>query len=115
MKIINTNKNICCDDVIQCIFELNKLDIKVYKTLKEIGETRANTLAKKLNKDRSTIYRSLQKLTCSELCTKNTKTITSGGYYHTYLCNSTKDAKEKIEQRIDNWYNKMKNTIKNLE
>ena len=115
MKFIDTNKNICYDDVIQCIFELNKLDIKVYKTLKETGETRANILAKKLNKDRSTIYRSLQKLTCSGLITKNTKTIKSGGYYHTYQCNDIKEVKENLEQCINNWYTKMKNTIEELE
>lgn len=115
MKFINEKEITCCDDVIKCIFDLNKLDVKVYKKLKQTGEIRADELAKKLNKDRSTIYRSLQKLTCSGLITKNTKTITSGGYYHTYQCNDMKEVKENLEQCINNWHIKMKNTIKELE
>lgn len=115
MKFIDTNKNICCDDVIQCIFDLSKQDTTIYKKLKQTGEIRADDLAKKLKKDRSTIYRSLQKLTCSGLITKNTKTIASGGYYHTYQCNDIKEVKEKLEQCINNWHTKMKDTIKELE
>ena len=115
MKFIQSNQKICCNDVIQCIFDLNDLDIKTYKKLKEIGESRADELAKKIKKERSTVYRSLQKLTCSDLCTKETKTIEGGGYYHTYKCNDNKKIKEKIRNCIDEWYERMKVTIKELE
>jgi predicted transcriptional regulator len=115
MKFINSKNNINCSNVIQCIFDLNKLDVKVYKTLKEIGEIRADELAKKLVKDRSTVYRSLQKLTCCRLCIKETRNIDKGGYYHTYKCNDISKTKREIERHIDSWYKKMKNTVKALE
>ena len=115
MKFINFKNNINCDHVIHCMFDLNKLDIKVYKTLKKIGEARVDELAKKLVKDRSTIYRSLQKLTCCRLCKKQTRNIDKGGYYHTYKCVDISKTKKEIERQIENWYKKMKTTVKDLE
>ena len=115
MKFLQPNQKICCNDVIQCIFNLNTLDITVYKKLKETKEARTDELAKKINRERSTVYRSLQKLTCSDLCIKKTNTLENGGYYHTYTCKDIKKTKEKLEKCIDEWYEKMKATIKELE
>jgi len=115
MKFIQPNNPIYCEDVIKCVFDLNNLDITVYKKLRKTGVKRADDLAKKIGKDRSTIYRSLQKLTCCGICTKQTKNIDKGGYYHTYKCNDIKETKQKLENCIDNWYKQMKQTIKNLE
>ena len=115
MRFINTEKNICCDDVIQCIFNLNSLDLKIYKKLKEINETRADILAKHLQRERSTVYRSLQKLTCAGLCNKHTKTIENGGYYHVYSCNNSKEIKETLKHCVENWYKKMKKTIEEID
>jgi predicted transcriptional regulator len=112
MKFIKSFNNICCDDVIKCVFDLNVLDLNVYKELKKNGQCRADDLAKKMNRERSTIYRSLQKLTCCELCIKQTNTIETGGYYHVYSCNNLKDVKKKLENCVDNWYKSMKEMIK---
>ena len=115
MKFIDESQINCCEDVIKCIFNLNKLDLKVYKKLKQTGEIRADELAKKLKRDRSNVYRSLQKLTCSGICIKNTRNIDSGGYYHTYICSEINETKKQIDKCIDNWYEKMKKTIKELD
>ena len=108
MKFLSLNQNICCDDVIQCIFNLNNQDLNVYKALKKNNELRADELAKQLKKERSTVYRSLQKLTCAGLISKKTKNLVKGGYYHTYHFNSNFKTKEKLENRIDEWYKKNK-------
>ena len=115
MKIIQEYENISCKDVLQCVFELNKLDFNVYKLLREQGKTRADALAHKMKKERSTVYRSLQRLTSCGLCMKKTKTIESGGYYHLYSCNDPKQVKKEMESCIDEWYKQMKKTIKNFE
>jgi len=112
MKFINLSKTMCCDDIIRCVFDFNDLDLNVYKKLKEEGESRADDLAQKLKKERSTVYRSLQKLTSCGLCIKKTNKITTGGYYHTYSGIDIKLAKKKVESCIDDWYRSMKETIK---
>ena len=112
MKFIQPNKkNICCDDIIQCIYELNTLDLNIYNTLKTQKEVRTQTLAKKIEKERSTVYRSLQKLTCAGLIDKKTKTLPQGGTYHTYTIKNSQETKKHLNSCIDNWYKKMKNTI----
>ena len=108
MKFIKSFENICCDDVIQCIFDLNVLDLNVYRKLRDVGESRADDLAKRMDKERSTVYRSLQKLASCGLCIKKTNTIETGGYYHTYSCVDAKYVKKKTELCIDKWYKSMK-------
>lgn len=115
IKIQKNPTTICCQDLLSSIFNLNKFDYTVYKTVQKIGETKSTTLAKKLNKERSTIYRSLQKLTTCGLCIKTTKTISSGGYYHSYSCADPKQIKKEIQTCIDTWYAQMKQKLQTIE
>ena len=115
MRFIDTSKKICCDDVIRCIFDFNNLDIKVYKKLKIDGESSAQDLAIKLNKERSTVYRSLQKLNNCGLCKKITNKISTGGHYYTYNIIESKLIKNKIESCINDWYKTLKETINILD
>ena len=115
MRFTKSYNNISYNDVLQCVFDLNNLDIEVYNILKKNGEMRANQLAERINKDRSTVYRSLQKLKCCNLCSKETKNISKGGYYHVYRCNELITAKKDLEECIDKWYQQMKNTLKEIK
>jgi predicted transcriptional regulator len=115
MRFIDPSKKVCCDDIIKCIFDFNELDFKVFKLLNKDGESTAQILANKLKKERSTVYRSLQKLTNCGLCIKNTSNISTGGHYHTYKSIKTKFVKTKIESCINDWYKMMIDTIKNFE
>ena len=100
-----------CDDVLQCVFNLTVRDLEVFKALDELGETRADVLAQHLKKERSTIYRALQRLVQCGLCTKNTRTLEQGGYYHTYTCNDIRSLSEELERCLENWYQHMKQLI----
>ena len=68
-------------------------------------------VTKQINKERSTVYRSLQKLTNCGLCLKQTKTIPTGGYYHIYVINQTDIVKEHLESCLDEWYHHMKTVL----
>ncbi len=115
MKIITNTEHLCCEEALQCAFDLKNLDLKVYKILQKNGEQRADEIAKEINKERSTVYRSLQKLTKCGICNKKRNNIKKGGgYYHTYECNNSEKIKIKLEECIDNWYKKMKETIKKI-
>ena len=111
MKFVKSHEDVCCDDAIRSIFDLNISDLNVYKKLKEVGESKVEDLVKIINKDRSTVYRSLQKLASCGLCNKKTKTIETGGYYHTYMCISGENVKKKAELCVDKWYESMKEMI----
>jgi len=112
IKLIQTPMK--CDDAIKCVFNLNKLDLRVYKKLKDIGPARANELAKKINRERSTVYRSLQKLSKCGICKKTTKTLEQGGYYHLYQCDSINHIQKQAKECLDSWYNDVKKTLDSL-
>jgi len=108
-------KDVNCSNVLECVFNLNKADVEVYRKLKEVGSSRVEDISQKLSKDRSTVYRSLQKLASCEICTKETRTIEKGGYYHLYCCANVKKIKEKMKGCIDEWYKHMENTLARFE
>ena len=108
-------KDVNCSNVLECAFDLNKADVKVYRQLKEVGSSRVEDIAQKLNKDRSTVYRSLQKLVSCEICVKETRTIEKGGYYHIYCCADIKKIKEKMKECIDEWYKHIENIFVRFE
>jgi len=103
-----------CEDAVTCIFNLNRLDISVLNKLRELGPIRADEIALNLNRERSTVYRSLQKLKKCGICIKKTKTLPHGGYYHVYeLCNTTV-LRHEAERCLDEWYYSLKKTLKQL-
>lgn len=114
MKVISFPQNMQCDEAIRCVFDLNKLDIDVYKELKKMGESRVDELALFLQKERSTLYRSLEKLTDAGICSKIKKTLTQGGYYYVYQCNNIADVQRKAQQCLETWYQSLKETLKLL-
>jgi len=115
MKIISSIKDLCCKDIMQSVFELNNLDFEVFKKLRELKESKIDVIARSLNKDRSMIYRSLQKLISCKLCEKKTKNIRTGGYYHLYVCTNLESVRKEIEKCIDNWHISIKNNLDKLE
>ena len=111
MKVIKIQSSIQCEDAIRCIFDLNDLDIKVFKILQNIGSGRADGIADIIKKERSTVYRSLQKLTKCGICDKKRKTLPEGGYYHVYELKTPNTVKKYAEDCLDTWYEKMKKTL----
>ncbi|RLF41981.1 MAG: hypothetical protein DRN12_01760 [Thermoplasmata archaeon] len=104
-------KNRRCDEIVKSIFNLNERDIKVYRKLQELGPSRADELARHLNLERSTVYRSLQKLTDCGICSKRTETLKKGGYYHSYECKDLSQVRKLAEKCIERWYVAMKEML----
>ena len=114
MKILNDTKNLKCDGAVKCIFNLNELDIKVYKELTKEENIRADELAEILKKERSTVYRSLQKLTKCGICIKQIKNLEKGGYFHTYSCSGKLEIKRAAEECLEEWYQSIKKMLSQL-
>ncbi|MBU0498249.1 MAG: ArsR family transcriptional regulator [Candidatus Thermoplasmatota archaeon] len=115
MQSWKDTKNMSCKDALQCIFNLNHHDLAVFNTLQELGEHKVQTLANHLKKDRSTIYRSLQKMTQCGICEKKTYTLPNGGYYHTYRCNDIEQVRKQMQTCINEWFTQMNKKISQLE
>jgi predicted transcriptional regulator len=100
-----------CEDVMECFFNLNDNDLKLYRYLLKKGPKKMNTLSKAIKKDKTTAYRSLQKLISCGLCYRETKTIPRGGHFHVYSAVSPDLVKLKIQSFMDQWNLTMKKIL----
>jgi predicted transcriptional regulator len=96
-----------CQDLVQCAYSLNGFEVEVYERLLETGPVNANELADLMGKDRSTVYRALQKMLTCGMVFRETRSIPRGGYFHVYRAVSRSELKEKLQSCVNNWYQKM--------
>ncbi|MCE5295969.1 MAG: TrmB family transcriptional regulator [Euryarchaeota archaeon] len=104
-----------CQDLVQCAFSLNEFEVLVYNKLLQVGPTRADELADLMGKDRSTVYRALQKMMTCGMCFRETKSIERGGYYHIYRAISKEDLKLKLQSCVDDWYDSMQSILERFD
>ena len=104
-----------CDDIAKCILGLKNIDIDSYKVLVEKGPMTAERLGELLNRERSTAYRSLQSLMVCGLVHRETKNITTGGYFYEYVALEPARMKKIAQGNIDEWYNKMTKLVAEID
>ncbi len=104
-----------CENVLECLYNLSELDRDILSLLSEGGEYRSSKIAEELDKDQSTAYRSLQKLSKCGLIYKEKKTIRNGGYYFVYSIRAMDKVKEEAKQCIDRWHTEMHEAVEDLE
>jgi predicted transcriptional regulator len=104
-----------CHDLVQCAFSLGAFEVEVYYQLTELGSVRADELAEKMGKDRSTVYRALQKLMSCGMAYRETKSIDRGGYYHVYKGISREMLRKKLEHCVNDWYARMQDVLEKFE
>jgi len=104
-----------CEDIAKCILGVKEIDIDSYKTLVAKGPMTAESLGVILNRERSTAYRSLQNLMGCGLVRRETRTISSGGYFYEYIALEPSRMKEMVQGNIDQWYNKMKKLVSEID
>jgi predicted transcriptional regulator len=108
-KILSGNGT--CRDVLKCLFGLGEFEMTVYKGLCKLGTSRADELAPYLRRDKSTVYRALQKLVLASLVVKETDTLKRGGHFHRYTAVSPDEMREKLKICTDEWYESVKLAI----
>ncbi len=104
-----------CRDIVKCMYSLSDFELTIYKKLAKQGPLKADDLAPVLKKDRSTVYRALQRLVASGLAFRETKTINRGGYYHVYAAVSPEQLKEKLHRCADDWFENMNSAIDDFD
>jgi len=107
--------NATCRDIVKCMYRLTDFEIAIYRKLVKQGALRADDLAPVLKKDRSTVYRALQKLVSSGLAYRDTKTIERGGYYHVYAAVSPDELKTRLHKCADDWFENMNTAIDDFD
>ena len=94
-------KSACCDDLLTCLFMLSQTDILLFNCMVFNREYTLEELAHLSGKDKTTVFRSMQKLTSIGVVIKNSRTIPRGGYYHTYNLSDIENIKKISMERIN--------------
>jgi predicted transcriptional regulator len=96
-----TRMNSTVRDLFIYIYDLSPLDLDLlFILIKHKKPMTLEELSTKADRDKSTTFRSLQKLVGLGICAKETKTIKEGGYYHIYTAIDIKTFKLETEKKI---------------
>jgi predicted transcriptional regulator len=96
-----TRMNSTIRDLFIYLYDLSPLDLDLLFTLiKHKKPMTLEELSTKADRDKSTTFRSLQKLVGLGICIKETKTLKEGGYYHVYSAIDNKTFKMETEKKV---------------
>lgn len=115
MKPDFSSEDLDCDNVLDCLYNLSRLDKEILELLKGGDEYRSKEIAEMIDRDQSTAYRSLEKLVNCGLIYKEKQTIRNGGYFFLYSSRPLKNVKEEALECIDRWYDEMKRAINDMK
>jgi predicted transcriptional regulator len=99
------DRNCSCEDVFTCLYNLSTSDIQILGILlrsEKKGPLTLDYLGKQVNRDKGTVFRSLQKLVGMGFCTKQTRFLRQGGYYHVYSAADISTIEKNVDERISN-------------
>jgi predicted transcriptional regulator len=111
--------NATVKDLFIQLYDLSTLDLDILFILisKKNSEPTMtlDEVSKEADRDRSTTFRSLQKLVSLGLCVKETKTIKEGGYYHVYGAVDMATFKIETEKRVKDLQKSLDRLLKKFE
>jgi len=101
------------EELLRCSFNLNKTELSILKyLLNEKEEKTIEEITKKLQKDRTTIQRSISILLEQELITRRQINLKTGGYIFIYAAKSKEVLKEKVYKIFESFKEKVDKEIK---
>ena len=110
--------NATVKDLFIQLYDLSPLDLDILFMLIRNKNDKPMTLdeiSEEVDRDRSTTFRSLQKLVTLGLCVKETKTIKEGGYYHLYSAVDMQTFKAETERRVKELQRSLDRLLKKFE
>ncbi len=94
-----------CDGLLECLYELNDLDRECFRVLTNAEDPLTiDELAAAVERERSTAYRSLQRLLQAGLVQKDQVNYEQGGYYHVYRVTDPDQVATEMQQKLNDWY-----------
>jgi predicted transcriptional regulator len=96
-----TRMNSTLRDLFIYLYDLSPLDLDLlFLLIKKDKPMTLEELVKQADRDKSTVFRSMQKLVSLGICVKETKTIKEGGYFHVYSATDMKTFRATTEQKV---------------
>ena len=105
-----------CEGLLECFHGLKELDKRCFQELVD-AETAVtiDDLSDHVDRERSTVYRSVQRLLNAGLIQKEQINYDQGGYYHVYKPADPGAIREDMQRLLNDWYAEMGQLIQEFE
>ncbi len=97
-----------CEGLLECMHGLKELDKRCFRLLVESSEPlTVDEVAEAIERERSTAYRSVQRLMQTGFVQKEQVNYEQGGYYHVYRPTDPDEIADDMQRLLNDWYAKM--------
>ena len=97
-----------CEGLLECIHGLTGLDRQVFEALTVSHEAlTVDEVADRVDRERSTAYRSIQRLQGAGFVQKEQVNYEQGGYYHVYSPADPDEVADDMQRMLNDWYAKI--------
>jgi len=105
-----------CEGLLECFHGLKQLDRDVFQALVSTEEPlTVDAIADAVDRERSTAYRSVQRLLQAGFIQKEQVNYDQGGYYHVYKPTDPSNIADNMQRLLNDWYAKMGQLIQEFE
>lgn len=105
-----------CDGLLECIHGLKDLDKRCYRQLIQSRDALTiDEIADRIDRERSTAYRSVQRLQDAGLLHEEQENYEQGGYRYRYSPITPSEVAGDMQRLLNDWYAKMGQLIKDFE
>jgi predicted transcriptional regulator len=105
-----------CEGLLECFHGLKQLDREVFRALVDSGDPlTVDEIAGVVDRERSTAYRSVQRLMQAGFIHKEQINYDHGGYYHVYRPTDPSNIADSMQRLLNDWYAKMGQLIREFE
>lgn len=97
-----------CESLLECFHNLKSIDKTVYQLLHQHPDPlTVDAIAQEINRERSTAYRSVQRLLQAGFIEQDQRNYDQGGYYHVYQPRDAAQITQELQRDLNDWYAKM--------
>ena len=105
-----------CEGLLECMHGLKELDKEIFRLLTESPEAlTVDEIAEEVDRERSTAYRSVQRLIQTGFIQKEQINYEQGGYYHVFRPTDPGEISDDMQRMLNDWYAKMGQLIQEFE
>jgi predicted transcriptional regulator len=109
-------QDIQCEGLLECFHGVKQLDRECFQVLIEAEEPMTvDEVATAVDRERSTAYRSIQRLLTTGFIQKDQVNYDQGGYYHVYSPTDPEQIADDLQRLLNDWYAKMGQLIQEFE
>lgn len=97
-----------CEGLLECFHGLKEIDKEVFSLLNESeSPLTVDEIGEQIDRERTTAYRSVQRLLQAGFIQKDQINYEQGGYYYVYEPRDAEAIAQELQRTLNDWYAKM--------